>query len=92
VCDAPGHAVCLAGVEVAPARRPRDQAREFDVVWSVEPDLVRAATDVCIALARPADAELVDGLGERLAPPAQPPAEQLRLAAAIMTRTLAALS
>jgi DICT domain-containing protein len=92
VCDAPGHAACLAGVELTPARRPRERARQFDVVWSVEPEVVRAASEICLALARRTDAQLVDGLPERPGPPAQPPAEQLRLAAAITTRTLATLT
>jgi DICT domain-containing protein len=91
VCEAPGHAVCLSGVELPPARRRRDEAREFDVVWSVEPDVVHAASEICLGLARRADPSLADRLGDRPAPPAPPPAEQLRLAAAITTRTLGAL-
>lgn len=91
VCEAPGHAVCLAGVELTTARRPTDRAREFDVIWSVEPDVVRTACEICIDLARRADPRSVEDLGERQAPPPQPPAEQLQLAAAITTRTLGAL-
>jgi DICT domain-containing protein len=92
VCQAPGHAVCLAGVELPPARRPAEKTREFDVIWSVEPEVVRTACEICIDLARHADAGAVDGLGDREPPPSQPPAEQLRLAAAITTRTLGALA
>jgi DICT domain-containing protein len=90
VCDAPGHAVCLAGLEL-PTTRPRSEsAREFDVVWSVEPAVVRSATQVCLGLARrawpEADGRVAD---DRPAPPAGPPSEdQLRLAAAITMRTL----
>jgi MerR family transcriptional regulator, light-induced transcriptional regulator len=91
VCEASGHAVCLAGVELQPARRRRDEAREFDVIWSVEPEVVRAASEICLGLARHADQSLADRLEDRPAPPAHPPAEQLRLAAAITTRTLGAL-
>jgi MerR family transcriptional regulator, light-induced transcriptional regulator len=91
VCQAPGHAVCLSGVELPPTRRPADRTREFDVIWSVEPDVVRAACEICVELARHADPRVVEGLGDREAPPSQPPAEQLRLAAAITTRTLGAL-
>jgi MerR family transcriptional regulator, light-induced transcriptional regulator len=92
VCEAPGHAVCLAGVERQPTRRPRDDAREFDVIWSVEPEVVRAAGEICLGLARRADPRLADQLEERAAPAPPPAAEQLRLAAAITTRTLGALS
>jgi DICT domain-containing protein len=79
-------------VELQPARRPRDDAREFEVIWSVEPQVVRAASEICLGLARRADPRLADRLEARTAPAPPPPAEQLRLAAAITTRTLGALS
>ena len=91
VCEAPGHAVCMAGVELPTASRRRDQAREFEVIWSVEPDVVHTASEICLGLARKADAGLVERLGERSAPAAPPPEDQLRLAAAITSRTLGAL-
>jgi DICT domain-containing protein len=92
VCEAPGHAACLAGIELPAARPPRDQAREFEVIWSVEPAVVRAAADVCAALARAASPQLAARLGDGSAgAPAHPPERQLRLAAAIAARTLAQL-
>ena len=91
VCEAPGHAVCMAGVELPAAGRRRDQARQFDVIWSVEPDVVHTASEICLGLARQSDARLVERLGERSAPAAPPPEDQLRLAAAITSRTLGAL-
>ena len=92
VCEAPGHAACLAGIELPAARRPRDPAREFEVIWSVEPAVVRAAADVCIGLLRASAPELAEGLDEeRPAPPAHASDLQLRLAAAIAGRTLARL-
>jgi DICT domain-containing protein len=49
VCDAPGVAACLAGVERAPAPgRPRT----FEAVWTVDPAIVRDATELALALAR----------------------------------------
>lgn len=93
VCDAPGHAVCLAGLEL-PAQRPRrDGAREFELIWSVEPDVVRAATQACLELARAASSELADRLPDREAMPAPAPPsdDQLRLATAITARTLGRL-
>jgi len=93
VCEAPGHAVCLAGLEL-PSPRPRSESvRRFEVVWSVEPDVVRTATQVCLGLARrswPASAGRLPG--DDPMPPSGPPSEQqLRLAAAIATRTLGRL-
>jgi DICT domain-containing protein/predicted DNA-binding transcriptional regulator AlpA len=87
VCDAPGHAACLAGIELPAARRPRDGAREFEVIWSVEPAVVRAAVGVCMGLVRAAAPELAGRVGEP--PRALADEGQLRLAAAIAARTLA---
>lgn len=93
VCEAPGHAVCLAGLELPKPRSRPESAREFEVIWSVEPDVVRIATQVCLGLAR---RSWPDGAGhvadDRPMPPSGPPSEeQLRLAAAITTRTLGRL-
>jgi MerR family transcriptional regulator, light-induced transcriptional regulator len=90
VCEAPGHAACVAGIELPAARRRRDPAREFEVIWSVEPAVVRTAADVCLRLLRASAPELVDGL-ERPALPTDVADRQLRLAAAISARTLARL-
>lgn len=92
VCQAPGHAACLAAIELPATRRPHDRAREFEVIWSVEPAVVRAATDVCLGLARAASAELATRLGDVQAEgPSHASDRQLRLAAAIAARTLAQL-
>jgi hypothetical protein len=80
----------VAGLELPAARRPRDPAREFEVIWSVEPAVVRAAADVCLGLLRATAPELADGV-ERPAPAADVSDRQLRLAAAIAGRTLARL-
>jgi MerR family transcriptional regulator, light-induced transcriptional regulator len=91
VCEAPGHAVCLAGLELPAPRRRGDGAREFEVIWSVEPDVVRAATQVCVGLARLASPALADRLPEPSSVPAPAADRQLRLAAAITARTLGRL-
>lgn len=92
VCEAPGHAACLAGIELPATSRRRDPAREFEVVWSVEPAVVRAATDVCLGLARASSAELAARLSDTHPEgPARASDRQLRLAAAIAARTLARL-
>jgi len=90
VCEAPGHAVCLAGLELPSPATRRDPAREFEVIWSVEPAVVRVATGVCLQLLRRVDPELADRVGESAPsfPPGPASDRQLRLAAAIATRTL----
>ena len=91
VCDAPGHAVCLAAIELPAPRARRDGAREFEVIWSVEREVVRAATQVCLDLARDASPELSGRLPEQGSPPGRSAEAQLRLAAAITARTLGRL-
>jgi DICT domain-containing protein len=91
VCDAEGHAACLAGWE-PPADPGERGGRWFESIWSVEPEVVREAARVCVAIAAAAHPELVDGLADRLSAQAAPTArEQLRLAAAITNRTLSYL-
>jgi hypothetical protein len=48
--------------------------------------------EICLGLARRAEPRLTDRLAELPVPPQQPPAEQLRLATAITTRTLGTLA
>jgi DICT domain-containing protein/predicted DNA-binding transcriptional regulator AlpA len=91
VVEAPGHAVCLAGIELPRERRRRDPAREFEVIWSVEPDVVRTATEICVAMTGRADRALAERIADRPAPAAHAVADQLRLATSIATRTLGAL-
>jgi DICT domain-containing protein len=92
VVEAPGHAVCLAGIELPRERRRRDPAREFEVIWSVEPDVVRTATEICIDMTRRSDGALAARVADRPAPAAHAAADQLRLATSIATRTLGALA
>ena len=93
VCDAPGHAVCLVGLEL-PVLTPRsDAAREFEVLWSVEPTAVRAASQVCLGLMRQASPELAERYSDEALRLSAGPItdQQLRLASAITTRTLRAM-
>jgi DICT domain-containing protein len=94
VCEAPGHAACLAAVEVAQARRRPDSAREFDVIWSVEPAVVRLAAEIGLQLALGAAPQLEERIARWLSAPSPGPAaaDQLRLSTAITTRTLAELT
>jgi DICT domain-containing protein len=92
VCEAPGHAVCLAGIELPAAQRPREAAREFEVIWSVEPAVVRTAVEICLALARGVDERVVERVPSPVPQAVPPPEAQLRLATAITARALGALS
>jgi MerR family transcriptional regulator, light-induced transcriptional regulator len=87
VCEAPGHAACLAALEQPVTRRPRDSAREFEVLWSVEPAVVRSATEICLALVRAEHPEV----GVDAPPPAVTAQSQFRLATAITTRAFGRL-
>jgi DICT domain-containing protein len=87
VCEAPGHAVCLTGLEL-----PGSRSRRFEVLWSVEPAVVRVATDICLGLVRRTQAELADRVAtSRPALSGLPSDRQLRLAAAITTRAFGRL-
>jgi len=93
VCDAPGHAVCLVGLELPVLTPTRDAAREFEVLWSVEPAAVRAASQVCLGLMRRASPELAERFSDDALKLSAGPIsdQQLRLASAITTRTLRAM-
>ena len=84
-----GHAVCLSGLELPTARRRSDDAREFEVLWSVEPAVVQAATAICLGLLPMEHPGLADTGSLRGTPASD---QQLRLATAITTRTFGRLS
>lgn len=93
VCDAPGHAVCLAGWEPSSSTAAAESERFFEAVWSVDPEVVREAARLCAAIAAARQPELVSPIRARLdAPPALPTRDQLRLATAITNRTLSYLA
>jgi DICT domain-containing protein len=84
VCDAPEFSACLAGWE-----RPRTpgQARRFETIWTVEPDVVREAARVFRDLVAACAPALVEDLRDLLADkPAPAGAQHLRAAVALATR------
>jgi MerR family transcriptional regulator, light-induced transcriptional regulator len=92
ICAAADHAACLIGWE-PPARRPsHDLEREFEVILSVDPAVVRDAIEAAAAVAdRPAP-ELAESLRARLGElPSSRAEPQLRLAGAITARLVGAL-
>src|SRR5215210_6024915 len=64
VFDAPGYSACLVAWEQprAAARGGADQDRTFEAIWTLDPRVVRRASEVGAGLARRAD----DALGDRV--------------------------
>ncbi len=93
VCEGEDFALCLTGWETPEREGVPDQRRRFEVIWSVEPEVVREAARVCCAVAANARPALVDGARHRLqAPAALADDAQLRLASAVTARMLSHLS
>jgi DICT domain-containing protein/predicted DNA-binding transcriptional regulator AlpA len=51
ICDAPDLPACMAAIERPGQERVPDPKRRFDVVWTVDPSVVRLASRVATALA-----------------------------------------
>lgn len=83
VCDAPRYAACLVGWE-----RPCEPGaeRRFEVMWTVDPPVVREAARVCCGLAARADPGLVAGLDERLGDTPPAGGEHVEAAVELTTR------
>lgn len=84
VCDAPGFSACLAGRE-----RQVTGERVFEVLWSVEPEVVRDAALIGIELATARLPELAERVPERLSMPPDPDREAVARATSITNRILA---
>jgi MerR family transcriptional regulator, light-induced transcriptional regulator len=92
VCEAPEHGACMVAWEPPGRSAPADSEREFELLLSVEPAVVREAAETAAALAAPLAPDVAGqarGYLEHLAPPAAE--SQLRLSAAITARLLASL-
>ena len=85
VCAAPDYPACVAGWEFPGQQAGADAARRFEVLWSVDPQVVRDAAVICARLAE----SFAPGLGHLLSglPPDPPPASaDLRRAAGLLSR------
>ncbi len=92
ICDAPGHSACLVAWEPPERSRLPDARREFELVLSLEPAVVRAVAESALEVAASTAPELALKLRGRLRDEPPPAAEaQLRLAAAITARLIARL-
>jgi DICT domain-containing protein len=86
VCDGPGVSTCLAGWE-----RPGGEGSErvFEVLWSVEPDVVRDAARIGLELAASEWPELRERVPDWLAGPAEPDDAAVTRATALTNRIVA---
>ena len=84
VCDGPAFTACLAGWE-----RPTPGERVFEMIWSVEPDVVRDAARLGMELAGRVVPEVAERMPERFSEPPVLDAGAVERATAITNRMLA---
>jgi DICT domain-containing protein len=86
VCESANFPACVTGWEFPGQRTDADADRRFEVIWSVDPQVVRDAAAICTGLARSARPDLgplLDGLPSEPAPPAS---ADLRRAVGLLSR------
>jgi DICT domain-containing protein len=93
VCEGEDFAVCLTGWEPPDSSAAADGNRQFETIWSVEPDVVHAASEICASIADAVRPGLLDPVRARLeSPPPLSLEAQLRLATGVNARALSYLS
>lgn len=88
VCDAADHPGCVVGWERLDQDNCADSERMFEVVWSVDPQVVRSAARIGTSLAALTVPELPGQLDHRLAGKANPASADLQRASSLIERTL----
>jgi len=92
ICEAPTHSACMVAWEPPGRDAAGDPEREFELLLSFEPAVVREAAEAAIALAAPLAPEVAEhgrGYLEQLPPPRAE--TQLGLSSAITARLLSSL-
>lgn len=89
VCDAPEYSAFLAAWERPGQDDAPDLERQFEAIWSVEPELVREAAHVGASIATASAPDLAPRLQSRLGDAPPPATDELRLAAALTNRMVA---
>ena len=84
VCDAPGYSACLAGRE-----RQVTGERVFEVLWSVEPEVVREAVRIGLELATASFPGIAERVPERLSRPPDSDRDAVARATSVTNRILA---
>jgi MerR family transcriptional regulator, light-induced transcriptional regulator len=88
VCDAPDQPACLAGWEVPEQQGLPDPARRFEMVWSVDPRVVRDAAHVCVELVTTFAPELGLLVAEQLSGTPPHASADLRRSAGVLDRMI----
>lgn len=88
VCDAPDYPACVAGWEVPGQDSIPDQARRFESLWTVDPQVVREAGRICARLARDFRPSLDLELDERLGSTPPSASQDLRRSLGLFNRTV----
>ena len=88
VGEAGGLSVCLAGWEPPGQERALDRHRRFEVVWTVDPQVTRAAARVCVEVARNAGLSESFALAEDLGRQAVLPSADPTRVAALFSRAI----
>jgi DICT domain-containing protein len=88
VCDAPNLPACMTGWERPGQDRSRDRDRVFEVLWSVDPQVVRSAARIGIGLAAATFPDISRRVAPRLSGEPGPSSADLRRASGLMERTL----
>jgi DICT domain-containing protein len=86
VCESRDYPACVTGWEFPGQREAADPDRRFEVIWSVDPQVVSNAAAICGQLARsarPGLGRLLDALPSEPAPPAS---ADLRRAEGLLSR------
>lgn len=92
VVDAPGMSACLAAWE-QPSEAPLpDALRRFELLWSFEPDVVRAASGVATSLLRRLAPTLAERIPPTLSEPVAAAPPELRFASVLSHRMVAYLA
>jgi MerR family transcriptional regulator, light-induced transcriptional regulator len=88
ICDAPDAPACVTAWERPGQEQSRDRDRIFEVLWSVDPQVVRTAARIGIGLAAAAIPELPKRIADRLSGDPGPSSADLRRASGLIERTL----
>ena len=86
VCESADYPACVTGWELPGQPKTADAGRRFEVIWSVDPRVVRSAAMICAELARPARPGLDRLLDSLPSEPAPPGSADLRRAAGLLNR------
>ncbi len=86
IADTPGGSVCLAAWEHPSPTELPDMQREFEVLWSFEPAVVRSATQVATDVIARFAPDIAARIPAVLARPAPPLGPELRFASALTHR------